>query len=112
MRAACVPRALDRTTGVGYAARVEAITAALDTLARPLIEADGGTLEVLSLEDDTLHVRLGGSYGGCPGVPEGLPRHPRTHCLASGGQGHPCQGIPQSRSEEPWSLHPRDPGRS
>lgn len=49
---------------------MEEIEAAIETYARPLIEADGGTIEILSFEADTLRVRLGGSYGGCPGVPE------------------------------------------
>ena len=38
----------------------------INTVLRPLVEADGGTLEA-SLEDDTLTISLGGTCQGCPG---------------------------------------------
>ena len=42
---------------------------AVRTILRPLIEADGGTIDFVSAAADEVVLRLGGSYGGCPGVP-------------------------------------------
>lgn len=33
----------------------------------PLIQADGGSLELVGLEKSTVRVHLGGRYSGCPG---------------------------------------------
>lgn len=35
---------------------------------RPLIEADGGTIETLYVSDDRIVLRLGDACSGCPGV--------------------------------------------
>lgn len=35
----------------------------------PLIEADGGTLELVGVEDKLVKLRVGGTYRGCPSVP-------------------------------------------
>ncbi|MBL7223086.1 MAG: NifU family protein [Candidatus Brocadiae bacterium] len=44
-------------------ARVEAV---IDTI-RPLLQADGGDVELVEiLEDNTVNVRLKGACGGCP----------------------------------------------
>lgn len=37
------------------------------TYVRPLVEGDGGTVEVLDVADDQVTVRLAGAYAGCPG---------------------------------------------
>ncbi|MEM9188077.1 MAG: NifU family protein [Myxococcota bacterium] len=61
----------------------------LVAVARPLIEADGGTLEVLSLDGDQLTVQLGGSYRGCPGLP--VVRASVLEPLASRAAGRPIR---------------------
>jgi len=44
-------------------ARVEAV---IDTI-RPMLQADGGDVELVEiLEDNTVNVRLKGACGGCP----------------------------------------------
>ncbi|MQY52356.1 NifU family protein [Rhodocyclus tenuis] len=70
--------------------RAEAITAAdqptiesiLATL-RPGVEADGGTLELVSASGDTVIVRLGGQCRGClqAGETLGLLRRRLMHAL-------------------------------
>lgn len=35
-------------------------------LIKPLLEADGGSIELVSVEDDTVKVRLTGACGSCP----------------------------------------------
>jgi Fe-S cluster biogenesis protein NfuA len=40
----------------------------LDAVLRPLVEADGGRIELLSVQDDTIVIRLFGACAGCPGV--------------------------------------------
>jgi len=45
------------------------VEALLDELVRPLIEADGGNLELVSVTEDTVVVRLLGACAGCPGAP-------------------------------------------
>ena len=35
---------------------------------RPLIEADGGTIELLSVESHIVRIRLSAACAGCPGV--------------------------------------------
>ncbi len=42
---------------------------AIEELVRPLVEADGGQIELISLEGDCATVRLSGACGGCPGAP-------------------------------------------
>ena len=44
------------------------IEAAIEELVRPLIEADGGYIELLDVRDTTIVVRLSGACGGCPGA--------------------------------------------
>lgn len=41
----------------------------VDTVLRPLIEADGGSIELVDVEDDEVVVRLSGTCAGCPGRP-------------------------------------------
>lgn len=41
----------------------------VDRLLRPLVTADGGTIEVTRLEDGVVTIRLGGTCSGCPGAP-------------------------------------------
>lgn len=45
------------------------IESAVQQYLAPLIEADGGTIRVVSADASVVVLRLGGSYGGCPGVP-------------------------------------------
>lgn len=41
----------------------------VDEFLRPLIEADGGRIELLDVEDGEVVVRLSGTCAGCPGRP-------------------------------------------
>ena len=41
----------------------------LDEVLRPLLEADGGGIEVISLEGDELVLALTGAFRGDPGAP-------------------------------------------
>jgi Fe-S cluster biogenesis protein NfuA len=47
----------------------ELVQSVLDDIVRPLIEADGGTIELVNVTDDCVSVRLGGAYAGCPSGP-------------------------------------------
>lgn len=44
----------------------ERIDAVVEEVLRPLIEADGGSIEVVEVSEDAVVVRLGGAYAGCP----------------------------------------------
>jgi len=41
---------------------------------RPLVEADGGTIELVTVEERRVVLRLGGACGGCPGKPYTMGR--------------------------------------
>lgn len=43
----------------------EKVEAALDKI-RPFLEADGGNVELVDVEDGVVTVRLTGACGGCP----------------------------------------------
>lgn len=43
--------------------------ALVDEVLRPLIEADGGTIELVSATEHAVTLRLGGTCSGCPGQP-------------------------------------------
>jgi Fe-S cluster biogenesis protein NfuA len=43
----------------------EKVKAALDQI-RPALQADGGDVELVSIEDGTVSVKLTGACGGCP----------------------------------------------
>jgi Fe-S cluster biogenesis protein NfuA len=43
----------------------EKIEQALNTI-RPSLQADGGDIQLVSIEDDVVKVRLTGACGGCP----------------------------------------------
>jgi len=47
----------------------EAVEQAIAELVRPLVVADGGTIDVLSVGEDEVVVRLSGACAGCPGTP-------------------------------------------
>ena len=47
-------------------AKVE-IRKILEQVLAPLVEADGGKLYVLRLEDDGVEIHLAGRFSGCPG---------------------------------------------
>ena len=44
----------------------EQIKAIIDEKIRPALQADGGDIEFLGLEDKTVKVRLSGACHGCP----------------------------------------------
>lgn len=48
---------------------LDEIKTVVSELLAPLIEADGGTITVVSSDENSVVLKLGGSYGGCPGVP-------------------------------------------
>ena len=41
----------------------------IDEVVRPLVQVDGGQIELVSVTEARMVVRLGGSYLGCPGSP-------------------------------------------
>ena len=43
----------------------EKVEQALNTI-RPSLQADGGDIQLVSIEDDVVKVRLTGACGGCP----------------------------------------------
>ena len=45
----------------------EKARALIDDLLRPLIEADGGTIDLVECRDKKLVIRLAGTCAGCPG---------------------------------------------
>jgi Fe-S cluster biogenesis protein NfuA len=47
----------------------ETVEGVVRDVLRPLIEADGGTLELVDVRDALVIVRLGGIYRGCPSAP-------------------------------------------
>lgn len=46
----------------------EQIKAILDEKIRPILQRDGGDIELVGVEDGTVTVRLQGACGGCPGA--------------------------------------------
>lgn len=46
---------------------VKKAEALIDEIIRPLVEADGGTVEVVALTETLVHLRLADSCAGCPG---------------------------------------------
>jgi Fe-S cluster biogenesis protein NfuA len=58
------------TAAVGSGASLEAKAKRLiDEVVRPLIELDGGLIELVSVTEACLVVRLSGTCRGCPGRP-------------------------------------------
>jgi Fe-S cluster biogenesis protein NfuA len=47
----------------------EKVEAVVDEVLRPLVEADGGRIEIVAIEDGTVTLRLSGACAGCPGAP-------------------------------------------
>lgn len=47
----------------------EDIDAMVDEVLRPLLERDGGSIEVAAFEGSVLTLRLAGAILGCPGTP-------------------------------------------
>jgi len=48
---------------------MEEVEGVLEELVRPVVEADGGTIELVSIEDRRVVVYLDGACAGCPGRP-------------------------------------------
>ena len=46
----------------------------VDTYLRPLVEADGGKIEVVEVTEAEVVIRLAGACAGCPGRPYTLER--------------------------------------
>lgn len=46
----------------------DAVIALVNDIVRPLIEADGGSIEVVEVDGDKVTVRLGKACVGCPGA--------------------------------------------
>jgi Fe-S cluster biogenesis protein NfuA len=58
------------TAAVGSGASLEAKAQRLiDEVLRPLIQVDGGQIELVSVSEARMIVRLSGSCLGCPGTP-------------------------------------------
>lgn len=47
----------------------DGIDAMVQEVLAPLLERDGGTIEVAAFEGSVLTLRIGGQLGGCPGTP-------------------------------------------
>ena len=47
----------------------EEVLRVIDDILRPLIEADGGHIELVQLEGDSVVIRLTGACAGCPCAP-------------------------------------------
>lgn len=47
----------------------EEVERAIADLVRPLVAADGGTIDVVTVTDDEIVVRLAAACSGCPGAP-------------------------------------------
>ena len=46
----------------------EQIETLLEEVLRPLVEADGGSIELVEFSEDRVVFRLGGACSGCPGL--------------------------------------------
>jgi NifU-like protein len=57
---------------VRAAADLAAVRRVIDRDIRPYIQADGGDIELLALEGNTVRVRLSGACNTCPSSPETL----------------------------------------
>ena len=56
----------------GTAADLAAVRRVIDRDIRPYIQADGGDIELLGLDGNTVRVRLSGACNACPSSPETL----------------------------------------
>lgn len=45
---------------------METVTALFEDMVRPALQSDGGDIELLKVEDDSVHVRLVGACSTCP----------------------------------------------
>ena len=48
-------------------AKRDDILDAISTQIRPLVEVDGGTVELVAFDESTVTLKLGGACAGCPG---------------------------------------------
>lgn len=53
-------------SGVSLEAKAKQL---IDEVVRPLLQVDGGQIELVSVTEARMVVRLGGRYLGCPGKP-------------------------------------------
>lgn len=54
---------------VRFIAVRERIEALFNDVVTPLVEADGGGVELIDVTDSVVKVRMKGAYRGCPSVP-------------------------------------------
>jgi len=54
---------------IGFQAVRERIEALFKEVLTPLVEADGGGMELVEVSDGVVKVRMSGPYRGCPSVP-------------------------------------------
>ena len=47
----------------------ERVARVIDEVIRPLVEADGGRIELVAVDAQVIVVRLSGACAGCPGAP-------------------------------------------
>lgn len=61
----------DANAGIAYhrGPVEEQIKDVVDRLLRPLVAADGGTIEIVRADAEAVVLRLGGTCHGCPGAP-------------------------------------------
>lgn len=63
-----------RSIRVSLIAVQEKAAALIDELIRPLVEADGGRIDLVEVTDSRVVIRLSGTCAGCPGQPYTLAR--------------------------------------
>ena len=63
---AAPPEPLASDEPAAGALSMDAVQAVLDDMVRPALQADGGDITLVKIEDDSVHVRLVGACGSCP----------------------------------------------
>ncbi len=63
--------AADKTPSAASGDLLDRINAAIDKFVRPVLAGDGGGLEVVALEGNTVQIQYQGACGGCPNAVTG-----------------------------------------